>query len=48
MESRNRPKGMSKMGREALENAKGKMDIAERKDLVSFADMIEFDEERIL
>lgn len=41
-------KGMSKMGREALENAKGKMDIAERKDLVSFADMIEFDEERIL
>lgn len=40
-------KGMSEMGREALASAKGKMDISERADLVSFADMIEFDEERI-
>jgi hypothetical protein len=40
-------KGMSEMGREALERAKYKMDISDRKDLVSFADMIEFDEERI-
>lgn len=40
-------KGMSEMGREALERAKDKMDISDRKDLVSFADMIEFDEERI-
>ena len=40
-------KGMSEMGREALEGAKDKMDISDRKDLVSFADMIEFDEERI-
>lgn len=40
-------KGMSVMGREALESAKDKMNISDRKDLVSFADMIEFDEERI-
>jgi len=40
-------KGMSEMGREALGTAKEKMGISNRKDLVSFADMIEFDEERI-
>lgn len=40
-------KGMSKMGREALETAKRKMGIEDRVDLISFADMIEFDEERI-
>lgn len=41
-------KGMSVMGRQALESVKGKMDIADRDDLLCFADMIEFDEERIL
>ncbi len=40
-------KGMSDMGREALEQAKRKMGIEDRVDLISFADMIEFDEERI-
>ena len=40
-------KGMSEMGREALESAKRKMGIEDRTDLISFADMIEFDEERI-
>ncbi|MGK0240645.1 MAG: hypothetical protein ACI92G_004136 [Candidatus Pelagisphaera sp.] len=40
-------KGMSEMGREALESAKEKMGISDRTELVSFADMIEFDEERI-
>lgn len=40
-------KGMSEMGREALETAKRKMGIEDRIDLISFADMIEFDEERI-
>lgn len=40
-------KGMSQMGREALESAKGKMGISNRTELISFADMIEFDEERI-
>lgn len=40
-------KGLSEMGRDALESAKRKMGISERYDLVSFADMIEFDEERI-
>ncbi len=40
-------KGMSAMGREALQEAKRKMGIEEREDLISFADMIEFDEERI-
>jgi len=38
---------MSEMGREALESAKEKMGISDRTELVSFADMIEFDEERI-
>lgn len=41
-------KGMSDMGREALAAAKAKMGIAERADLLSFADMIEYDEGRIL
>lgn len=40
-------KGMSEMGREALAQAKEKMGIGHRHDLVSFADMIEFDEGRI-
>ena len=40
-------KGMSEMGRDSLEQTKRKMGIADRKDLISFADMIEFDEERI-
>lgn len=40
-------KGMSPMGREVLGNAKLKMGISDRTDLISFADMIEFDEERI-
>ncbi len=40
-------KGMSEMGRQALDDAKRKMGIEEREDLISFADMIEFDEERI-
>ncbi|MDX2111399.1 MAG: DUF5069 domain-containing protein [Verrucomicrobiota bacterium] len=41
-------KGMSVMGREALDGAKAKMGISHRDDLLSFADMIEFDEGRIL
>ncbi|MDR2862539.1 MAG: DUF5069 domain-containing protein [Puniceicoccales bacterium] len=40
-------KGMSEMGREALEDAKRKMGAANRTDLISFADMIDFDEGRI-
>tara|TARA_B100000900_G_scaffold415103_1_gene443804 strand:+ start:124 stop:570 length:447 start_codon:yes stop_codon:yes gene_type:complete len=40
-------KGMSEMGREALASTKRKMGIEDRTDLISFADMIEFDEERI-
>lgn len=40
-------KGMSEMGREALDDAKRKMGIPDRTDLLSFADMIEFDEGRI-
>lgn len=40
-------KGLSEMGRQALEDAKKKMGIEDRVDLLSFADMIEFDEERI-
>lgn len=40
-------KGMSVMGREALDDAKRKMGIEHRTDLLSFADMIEFDEGRI-
>ncbi|EDY80931.1 hypothetical protein VDG1235_548 [Verrucomicrobiia bacterium DG1235] len=41
-------KGLSPMGRDALESAKRKMGIEDREDLMTFADMIEFDEERIL
>lgn len=40
-------KGMSEMGRETLESTKKKMGIPERTDLISFADMIDFDEDRI-
>lgn len=40
-------KGMSEMGREALQEAKEKMGAGHRKDLISFADMIDFDEGRI-
>lgn len=40
-------KGLSPMGREALDQAKRKMGIEDRDDLMTFADMIEFDEERI-
>lgn len=40
-------KGMSEMGRDALEQAKAKMGISHRTDLISFADMIDFDEGRI-
>ena len=39
--------GMSKMGREALMDTKRKMGLEDREDLVSFADMIEVDEDRI-
>jgi hypothetical protein len=40
-------KGMSEMGREALRQAKAKMGAGAREDLLSFADMIDFDEGRI-
>jgi hypothetical protein len=40
-------KGMSEMGREALQQAKEKMGAGHRSDLISFADMIDFDEGRI-
>lgn len=40
-------KGMSEMGREALREAKEKMGAGHRDDLLSFADMIDFDEGRI-
>ena len=40
-------KGMSTMGREALQEAKDKMGAGHRHDLISFADMIDFDEGRI-
>ena len=41
-------KGMSEMGVQALDDAKKKMGIPDRGDLISFADMIDFDEERIM
>lgn len=41
-------KGMSEMGREALQDAKDKMGAGDRADLLSFADMIDFDEGRIM
>jgi len=40
-------KGMSEMGREALDKVKRIMDVQQRDDLRSFADMIDFDEGRI-
>lgn len=40
-------KGMSDMGREALQQAKERMGAGHRHDLLSFADMIDFDEGRI-
>lgn len=40
-------KGMSEMGRESLEAAKAKMGVAHRTDIISFADMIDFDEDRL-
>jgi len=39
--------GMSPMGQESLNSTKKKMAISDREDLRSFADMIEYDEERI-
>ncbi len=39
--------GMSAMGREALDDVKRRMNADNRADLVSFADMIDFDEGRI-
>jgi hypothetical protein len=39
---------MSEMGREALLDAKRKMNSEHRTDVISFADMIDFDEGRIL
>ncbi len=39
--------GMSEMGREALAATKKKMAIEDREDLRSFADLIEYDEERL-
>jgi hypothetical protein len=40
-------KGMSEMGREALQQAKGNMGAGHREDILSFADIIDFDEGRI-
>ncbi len=40
-------KGMSAMGREALDDAKRKMGAAHRTDIISFADMIDLDEGRL-
>lgn len=40
-------KGMSEMGREALDDAKRKMGAAHRTDVISFADMIDLDEGRL-
>lgn len=39
--------GMSEMGRERLEEVKATMGASDRKDLLSFADMIDFDEGRL-
>lgn len=39
--------GMSEMGREKLVEVKEQMGVADRDDLISFADMIDFDEGRI-
>jgi hypothetical protein len=40
-------KGMSEMGREALQQAKENMGAGHRADILSFADIIDFDEGRI-
>jgi hypothetical protein len=40
-------RGMSEMGRKALEDARQRMGAGDRTDLISFADMIDFDEGRI-
>lgn len=40
-------KGLSEMGREALREAREKMGAGDREDLLTFADMIDFDEGRI-
>lgn len=40
-------KGTFGMGKDTLEDVKRKMGIADRTDLLSFADMIDFDEDRI-
>lgn len=40
--------GMSEMGREKLQEVKAQLGVADRDDLVSFADMIDYDEERIV
>jgi hypothetical protein len=40
-------KGMSEMGREALNDAKRKMGAEARTDVISFADMIDLDEGRL-
>ena len=39
--------GMRGMGKEALEDSKKRMGISDREDLLCFADMIEFDEDRL-
>ena len=39
--------GMSQMGRQKLEEVKLEMGIADRVDMISFADLIEYDEGRI-
>lgn len=39
--------GMSEMGRESLEQTKVKMGLGDRKDLISYADMIDIDEGKI-
>jgi hypothetical protein len=39
--------GMSQMGRQKLAEVKQVMDISDREDLISFADLIEYDEGRI-
>jgi hypothetical protein len=39
--------GMSEMGREKLASVKEEMGVGHREDLLSFADMIDFDEGRI-
>lgn len=40
-------KGMSEMGREALKEAKASLGAGDRDDIISFADILDFDEGRI-